>query len=101
MANAKEEFIDEIKDRVVKCVYLKHGSYCIPDRSFFLKIGHSGSDYSEFLNSIDFNYEDGYGTQELHGFIWYEDGTYSERGEYDGSEWWEHKSTPDIPNECI
>jgi hypothetical protein len=27
------------------------------------------------------------------------DGTWSERGEYDGSEWWNYQKCPDIPSE--
>lgn len=43
---------------------------------------------------IDFNYDSGYGGQELYGCIVFEDGSWLERGEYDGSEWWGYKSTP-------
>lgn len=42
------------------------------------------------------NYDNGYGSaevaQDLVIVFW--DGTWLERYEYDGSEWWEHKSTP-------
>mgnify|MGYP000630626643 CR=1 FL=1 len=48
---------------------------------------------------LDFEYDSGYGGQNLFGTIWYEDGTWSERGEYDGSEWWEHRERPQIPEE--
>ena len=40
----------------------------------------------------DLIYSAGYGGQELYGFILFKDGTWLERGEYDGSEWWEYKS---------
>lgn len=46
---------------------------------------------------MDFDYDSGYGGQEIYGFIWYEDGTFSERGEYDGSEWFSYVKTPEIP----
>ncbi|QNI21485.1 hypothetical protein [Salmonella phage 3sent1] len=36
----------------------------------------------------------------LYGNVWFTDGTWLERGEYDGSEWWEYKATPAIPEEC-
>lgn len=42
----------------------------------------------------DLNYDDGYGGQELHGIIVFKNGTWLERGEYDGAEWWEYKKTP-------
>lgn len=42
------------------------------------------------LKSI--NYYDGYGCQELFGFIIFRDNSWLERYEYDGSERWEYKS---------
>lgn len=54
----------------------------------------------KFLQSLDFNYDDGYGLQKIEGNIWYQDGTWSDRGEYDGSEWWQYQSVPEIPEEC-
>lgn len=48
----------------------------------------------EVLPKLNFKYDDGYGSQELFGYIWYADGTWSDRGEYDGSEWWQHHSCP-------
>jgi hypothetical protein len=52
----------------------------------------------EVLPKLDFDYDSGYGTQELEGTIWYSDGTWSDRREYDGSEWWEHHECPPLPN---
>ncbi len=48
--------------------------------------------FLEDLASI--NYNNGYGGQELFGTIVFKDGTWLERGEYDGSEWWEHRKLP-------
>jgi hypothetical protein len=45
------------------------------------------------------DYYSGYGGQTLFGTIWYTDGTWSTRGEYDGSEWWDHKTRPDVPKQ--
>jgi hypothetical protein len=39
-------------------------------------------------------YDSGYGLQELDGVIVIKDGTWFQRGEYDGSEWWEYMVTP-------
>lgn len=55
----------------------------------------------KFLRSLNFEYDNGYGGQELYGTIWYDDGSWSERGEYDGSEWWEHKKCPEYPVELL
>lgn len=59
---------------------------------FILTTGWTTDEWNSFLVSLDFEYDSGYGGQELFGVIWYVDGTWSERGEYDGTEWWEHQS---------
>ena len=49
----------------------------------------------EFLEGLaSIEYDNGYGGQELFGTIVYKDGTWLERGEYDGSEWWEYRKLP-------
>lgn len=55
----------------------------------------------EFLEAINVNYDNGYGGQELFGTVWFTDGTWSTRGEYDGSEWWEHHSCPPLPEQIV
>ncbi len=99
--NAKEEFIEHIKDRVVLCASLRtEEGYFEPIPTFYLlKMDFTKIDFGLFLSSINFEYDEGYGHKTLFGTIWYTDGTYSERGEYDGSEWWEHKETPIIPDQ--
>jgi len=52
----------------------------------------------EFLNKLDFEYDNGFGLQRLFGVVWFEDGTWATRGEYDGSEWWEVHEIPEIPD---
>ena len=49
---------------------------------------------SKDLTPLNIEYDDGYGGQELYGTIVFNDGTWLERGEYDGSEWWAYKNTP-------
>ena len=101
MTNAKVEFIDEtMNTHGVKCAMLSKAFDYYDDEEepvFILKVGYSVEDYENFLNSIDFNYDSGYGGQQLYGKIWYKDGSWSERGEYDGSECWEFKTTPNVP----
>ena len=54
--------------------------------------------WDEFAVSADFEYSAGFGGNEIDlnlkvvGFNWW-----LERGEYDGSEWWEYKSYPIKP----
>ena len=47
--------------------------------------------------SLDFTYDDGFGGQQLDGQIWFKDGTWADRGEYDGSEWWQYHKCPQVP----
>ena len=60
------------------------------------------ADYSEVseaftsIDQLDFSYDSGYGTQKLFGVVYFNDNTWLERGEYDGSEWWEHITTPTL-----
>ena len=43
------------------------------------------------------NYNSGYGTQCLDGKVVFKDGTWLDRCEYDGSEWWESRVLPKEP----
>ena len=63
-----------------------------------LPVNHTKEDYDNFIKKLDVEYDDGYGTQELFGIIWLTDGTWMDRGEYDGSEWWCHQEVPEIPD---
>lgn len=101
--NCKQEFVDHVEEMPVLCAEVnKRIGY---DESFnerfdahLLRVGHSKEEYESFLNSLDFEYSNGFGGQEIFGVIWYADGTWSDRGEYDGSEWWAYKSCPPIPD---
>ena len=98
--NAREEFLSHIGGRKVLCSKIQKGDdYDDHPSVFNLTTGWDAEDWSKFLSDIDFNYDSGYGGQNLFGTIWYADGTWSERGEYDGSEWWVHHECPQIPVE--
>jgi hypothetical protein len=99
--NAKEEILKEIGTKQVKCIRLTNGDPTWNDDIGVasLPVGHTQEQYEQFINMLDVEYDDGYGRQNLYGTIWYTDGTWSERGEYDGSEWWEYKSCPEIPED--
>ncbi len=58
-----------------------------------------GCPVRRFLNQLDFDYNNGFGYQWITGTLWFVDGTWATRGEYDGSEWWEHHKLPEIPAE--
>lgn len=103
--SAKEEFLAHVKDsgKVVKAVDIQSG-YCYDEEDknpITLRVGYTDGEYEAFLESLNFTYDSGYGVQELYGTIWYVGGTWSSRGEYDGSEWWEYNTCPKIPKELL
>lgn len=109
MRNCSEEFKTHVGDKKIKCavvrLYLKNEDYVPKEKrkthEFFLRTGHSLQELYSFLDKMNIEYDGGFGTQYLFGTIWYQDGTWSERGEYDGSEWWEFRRCPEIYEELI
>jgi len=103
LINAKNELLDVLKDKApIKCAKIWTGyDFEHEDNNYILlKIGYSNpTDLDEFFNSLDFEYDNGYGGQNLFGTIWLNDGTWLTRGEYDGSEWWDYNKLPLIPIE--
>jgi hypothetical protein len=89
--NAKKELLKHIADREVKYVQIYYN-----DDWNTAEIKIEGT-LEEVLPRLDFEYNSGYGSQEISGIIWYTDGTWSERGEYDGSEWWQYRKCPPLP----
>ena len=88
MINAKEELMEHIADKEVELVRIA------VRRSYYDDCHNIEGSLDQVLPQLDFEYDAGYGGQFLFGYIWYADGTWSERGEYDGSEWWEYKKRP-------
>jgi len=103
MTNAKNELLDHINKRVILAATISDGDYDGGYRDYptyyaELKVGYTPNQFAQFILALDFEYDSGYGCQELYGTIWYSDGTWSSRGEYDGSEWWDWNILPDIPD---
>lgn len=101
MVNIKDELLEHI-NRIenVKAIQLKLEQRTERLRSvqlFHLPEGYNDEQLQSFLNDIDREYDNGYGWQELFGFIWWKDGTWSSRHEYDGSESWVHNEVPNYP----
>lgn len=96
MINAKAELLEHLQGKdVVKCAWFRdYDSDYDSDFSFtkgtqwVLRENYSRREWEDLISGLDFEYYNGYGGQNLFGVIWYEDGTWSSRGEYDGSEWW-------------
>jgi hypothetical protein len=92
MTNAKEEFLEAVTGRDVVAAIVKHDG-----KTFLLRQGYTVQDRINFLNNLDFEYRSGYGAQNLFGTVWLKNGKWLDRGEYDGSEWWELREMPAIP----
>ena len=106
MKNAKEEFLDMCGGKAVSCATIVHEYWTegmvspasVQKRTKIdLKCNYTPEDFEEFLKHLDFQYDGGYGLQEIFGKVWFEDDTWATRGEYDGSEWWELHTRPEIP----
>jgi hypothetical protein len=98
--NAKNEFIEHTKyaNSPIKCASIQQMDIYTHKiiRVINLFENYSPEDMDTFLNELNFDYNDGYGGQTLFGTIWYMNGQWSSRSEYDGSEWWDHQQCPNI-----
>jgi hypothetical protein len=105
--NARQEFVFHTAGKKIKCAILTFddgSGYWNEDdghtsnaATYGLPVGYTQEEHDVFTQSIDREYDAGYGGQQLFGTIWYQDGTWSSRGEYDGSEWWDWHKCPVIP----
>lgn len=106
MPNAKEEFIARTKWLTVKCakVYFEEYDYDNRERVcnyIDLKVWFTPEEQAEFIKKLDKEYDGWYWSQQLFWYVRFEDGTWLERWEYDGSERWEHKKCPEIPEDLL
>lgn len=69
------------------------------DRVAVLKQNWNNDEWLKFLTILNFNYDRGYGRQELFGVVWLTDGACLERDEFYGAEEWALKKLPTIPAE--
>jgi hypothetical protein len=98
--NAKIEFLNHISNRGVICASIRRGYDWDSDSTVFnLTTGWTKEDWDNFLSDLDFDYDSGYGTQNLFGTIWYEDGNYTKFRQNYKNEWYEHHVCPPIPKE--
>lgn len=100
LENARDEFVHHVnkQELLAALVYFNDGKKVEKEKKLFtLYRDFTVEEKEEFLNNLNFNYDSGWGSQKLFGTIWYKDGTFSERSEYDGSEWWTHYSCPPVP----
>jgi hypothetical protein len=66
------------------------------DKEYILPPKHTTDERNNFFRSLNFKYDNGYGSQEVFGVIVFTDGTWLERWEYDGAEGWAYRSCPDF-----
>lgn len=95
--NAKSEFIQNTNGLKILCCQINVETNNGENIEAKLTTGWCQEEYDEFIKSIDVEYDSGYGGQRLFGTIWFTDGTWFDRGEYDGSEWWHYNICPIIP----
>ena len=73
--------------------------YYPEDHRVILKSDRTHEDEEVFLNILEsINYDEGYGMQELYGYVVFKDNTWLERYEYDGSERWVLCKCPQEPD---
>ena len=108
--NAKQELLDKIKQidewlggTKIICATINTDPFGRWDeeepKPCILKQGYNDFDYMAFMSSLDFEYNSGYGSQELYGTVWFTNGIWMDRHEYDGSEHWDIHRYPGIPLE--
>ena len=98
--NCKKELTRKIqaKNRVVKCAELRFDDYNkIFKKTCRLPVNYTEKQHEYFLQSLDFAYNAKHGPQCLFGTVWFTDGTWLERFECNGGEWWVHRVCPEIP----
>ena len=98
--NAKQELLRDLGNDIIKCAFINNDNYYneIDNEGFtkyILNCNYTEDEYSKFIESLDFEYDSGYGGQELFGNVYLLNGTKLQRGEYDGSEWWEDGAVSD------
>ena len=98
MINALDELhsINEQVDSLIIAAKVSFRSMHISE-DHVLYPDHSREEYELFERFLDRNYDSGYGSQCLFGTLWFADGSWATRGEYDGSEWWTINKLPKLP----
>lgn len=99
--NAKQELLNIITSRnltILKIdVTFDHIEYDLSSNEY-----NSISKHITSLDDLDFEYDSGYGIQELFGIVYCKDSddnpAWLTRGEYDGSEWWVVNTIPRFYN---
>ena len=94
MINAKTELLNKLRDigkslQDVAACRLSYESFS-DERNMSIV----GIDIP--LSFLDFEYDNGFGSQHLYGTILFKDNTWLSREEYDGSEYWKYNIPPTV-----
>jgi hypothetical protein len=96
-----EEILNKLKEKqnVLVCADISYeGDWGESIERIRLTHPHTKEEAETFFKALDFNYNNGYGTQELYGTVWLTYGVWLSRWEYDGSEGWQVNNCPHIPD---
>jgi len=99
-----EEILNKLKEKqnVLVCAEITYEEGWDGDengnKEITLTHPHTKEEAEAFFKALDFNYDGGFGSQELFGTVWLTYGVWLSRWEYDGSEGWQVNSCPHIPN---
>jgi len=96
MTNARLELEEHLRDWNVSLL-AAHISVDEPAMELVLFPDHTATELATFYQKLDFEYDAGYGSQNIFGTLWFTNGVFSDRFEYDGSENWHYQPTPDLP----
>lgn len=106
LVNAKDEllsFLDNISflnNRELKCFVIHCASVDKDEDDDIvvvdLPVSHTEDDLEKALDALDVDYQTG-SLPRITGTIWFKDGSWATRREYDGSEWWHLNVLPKIP----
>ena len=105
--NAKMEILKdfdfELSHALLKCAYIRYDDpWNEEEAEALLPVGYTTEEYNNFLDKLyEIDYDSGYGHQELFGTLWFKDGTWASRKEYDGAESWQLNYCPGIPDYLI
>jgi hypothetical protein len=92
--NAKQELLEALKRFEIELEDIKKAQIGF-EREW--KIEYTTTENTqELLETLDHNYDNGYGSQELYGTIIISKEIWLSRREYDGSEWWTLNKCPEI-----
>lgn len=90
--NAKQELLKAIETNTIVCAEIYFNS---AEKISLSSLESQSKNYwDNFLSCLDKEYDAGWGHQYLYGWVILSDGSWLERKEYDGSEWWEKRIKP-------